>query len=104
MAAITNNKYQQGKIYRITDNSYTKCYYGSTTRNLNVRMKEHCFRYSRCKAKEIIDEFGIVNCKIELIEAFPCNSKSELEQRERFYIHSNDCVNRNMTKKRKRDE
>jgi hypothetical protein len=32
--------------------------------------------------------------KIVLIEMHPCNSKEELEKRERFYIESNDCVNR----------
>jgi uncharacterized membrane protein YheB (UPF0754 family) len=42
----------------------------------------------------LFDEFGVENCKIELVELFPCNSKIELEQREGFYIKNNDCVNK----------
>ena len=29
-----NNKYANGKIYKITDNAYTKCYIGSTEMRL----------------------------------------------------------------------
>ena len=34
------------------------------------------------------------NCKIELVENYPCNSKEELTAREGFYIQSNECVNK----------
>ena len=44
-------------------------------------------------AIEIFDEFGIEDCKIELIENYPCNCKEELLRREGHYIKSIDCVN-----------
>jgi hypothetical protein len=37
---------------------------------------------------------GLENCKIELVELFPCTCKAELEAREGFYIKNNECVNR----------
>ena len=36
-----NNKYQNGKIYKITDVGYNKCYIGSTTEGLSTRMARH---------------------------------------------------------------
>ena len=35
------NKYQNGKIYKITDIGYNKCYIGSTTEGLSLRMACH---------------------------------------------------------------
>ena len=35
------NKYQNGKIYKITDIAYNKCYIGSTTEGLSLRMARH---------------------------------------------------------------
>jgi hypothetical protein len=96
------SKYKNGKIYKITDIAYTKCYYGSTIDKLTNRMHKHRTHYKMFNnnktngltAFSIFDEFGIENCKIELVELFPCNSKIELEQREGFYIKNNDCVNK----------
>ena len=98
------NKYQQGKIYKIVDNAYTKTYYGSTTSTLSTRMGQHrsCYKrwgegkkgYGYVSSYEIFDEFGIENCKIELVELCPCNSKEELERREGEIIKANECVNK----------
>ena len=41
---------------------------------------------------DIFDEFGIDNCKIELLEVFPCTSKEELEQREGHWVRHEICV------------
>ena len=38
--------------------------------------------------------FGLENCKIALVELFPCASKMELERKEGEYIKNNDCVNK----------
>ena len=40
------------------------------------------------------DEYGVANCKIELIENYPCNSKEELLRREGEYIKNIECVNK----------
>jgi len=44
----------------------------------------------------IFDRFGFENCKIELVENVPCNSKEELTKREGFYIQNNQCVNKHI--------
>ena len=97
------NKYQRGKIYKIVDVGYNKCYIGSTTEKLlSNRMSRHRYEYKIYKdtlqkkmaSFDIFDEYGIDNCKIELIENFPCNGSEELRKREGHYIQNTDCVNR----------
>ncbi len=36
----------------------------------------------------------MANCKIELVDHFPCNSKEELHQREGEHVRNNECVNK----------
>jgi hypothetical protein len=43
---------------------------------------------------KIFDAFGVENCKIELVEMYPCVSKMELERKEGEYIKNNECVNK----------
>ena len=97
------NKYENGKIYRITNTAYTKFYYGSTYESLSKRFWRHkqvyrdylqgkaSYQHSICL---LFDEFGAENCKIELVELYPTQSKIELVQREGYYIQTNDCVNK----------
>ena len=92
------NKYQSGKIYKIIDVGYTKCYIGSTTEKLSSRMAKHRYTFSTSKDNTasclLFREFGIENCKIELIELYPCQSKEELYAREGFHIRTMECVNK----------
>ena len=99
------NKYHHGKIYKITDNAYTKCYIGSTVEKyLSIRMGKHrsCYRQFKknnahlCCSYNIFDEFGLENCKIELIEAYKCETKEELLKREGYYVKNTNCVNKLM--------
>ena len=84
------NRYENGKIYKITDIGYNKCYIGSTTETLSQRMARHKGRYKEylsggadnTRSHWLFDEFGVENCKIELVEIYPCNSKEELERQE----------------------
>ena len=97
------NKYENGKIYLITDIAYTKFYYGSTCESLSKRLWRHkhvykeylqgktAYKNSICL---LFDEFGCENCKIELVELFPTNSKIELRQREGYYQKNNPCINK----------
>ena len=91
------NKYRNGKIYKITDIENTKCYIGSTIMELSHRMMLHksCYKrkYRNITVYQIFDEFGFENCKIELIEHAPCDSKKDLEHREGYYIRCICCVN-----------
>ena len=88
------NKYQNGKIYKIVDLGYTKCYIGSTIDSLSKRMAKHRQSSNPTSSKSLFDEFGKNNCKIELIETYPCNSKDELKRREGFFIQAIECVNK----------
>ena len=93
--------YQNSKIYKIWDNCFTKCYIGSTVERLSKRFARHKENYNRYKNDKyhfvssfvLFDEFGVENCKIELVENFSCQSKEELFAREGHYIRSCECVN-----------
>ena len=41
----------------------------------------------------LFDEYGVDNCKIELIETYPCNSIDEIRQREAHYIQTIPNIN-----------
>jgi hypothetical protein len=95
--------YKNGKIYKIIDNAYTKMYIGSTTQPLYKRFSWHKSHYITWKNNnkrgkvmvyDIFDEFGVDNCKIELIEEFPCENRIQLDRKEGEYIKTNDCVNK----------
>jgi predicted GIY-YIG superfamily endonuclease len=85
-------KYDKGKIYKIIDNTNGNIYIGSTIQPLYKRLSQHKYPNSNhCMSKYIIDNG---NYDIILIENHPCNSKEELEKRERYYIENTDCINK----------
>ena len=77
------NKYQNGKIYKLVCDNSPLVYYGSTIQSLNTRLTHHKHQYNTCSSKELFD---LGNVSIVLVEDYPCNSKYELESRERIYI------------------
>tara|TARA_R110000824_G_C14824064_1_gene637082 strand:- start:38 stop:493 length:456 start_codon:yes stop_codon:yes gene_type:complete len=86
--------YQNGKIYKIIGGGLV--YYGSTTQDLKQRFSIHLNDKKRGKNLSVNSVLGLIDCKIELIEDFPCHSKKELLWRERFFIDNSECVNRNI--------
>ena len=91
-----NNKYQNGKIYKIIYlKEPNKIYIGSTIRTLEKRFLQHC---SQAKINDENNKITIYNFhmflnkhsnddfNIELIENYPCNSKNELEDREHIIM------------------
>ena len=96
------NKYQNGKIYKITDIGYNKCYIGSTTEEISQRMARHRQGFKRflkdnknyVRAYDLFNEYGIENCKIELIEYYNCNTLQELRKQEGLHIKNTECVNK----------
>jgi hypothetical protein len=76
------NKYQNGKIYKLTSKQTDNIYVGSTTKPLVQRMSGHKCDY-KCTSVEMLK---YDDCIIELIEDYPCDSKTELEKREQHYI------------------
>jgi len=100
----TDERYKNGKIYRLVSSLTTEVYIGSTIRTLNYRLNCHMTGYKQFLKKERCDctsfrlfEKGIDEVKIELIEKYSCNCKSELEKRERYWIENTvNCVNKNI--------
>lgn len=82
--------YQNGKIYKITCDETNSVYYGSTVQSLSKRLSQHKENKHLKKYKTNV----MTNLTISLIEVFPCNTKKELETRERHFIENNECVNR----------
>jgi len=88
----TINKYNNGKIYKIISYSNPDLvYYGSTIQPLSKRMDAHRNSKGRYKSEQII-ELG--DAKILLVENYSCNSKEELIRKESEYILNNNCVNK----------
>jgi len=89
-------KYQNGKIYKITNSENKEIYIGSTCHSLNCRMNGHRSDFKRGKTISSREILKYQDPLIVLIEDYPCNSKDELLKREQFYILNNDCVNKNI--------
>jgi hypothetical protein len=81
--------YLNSKIYMITSSAGLP-YIGATVVELNVRLSGH--KNNKCASKIHI---GQPDCKIELLENYPCNSKNELNARERYWIDNIECCNNN---------
>jgi hypothetical protein len=86
---VIDERYVNGKIYKIVCNETGEIYYGSTIQKLNERMNKHKSQ-KNCESKQIINRN---NYYCELIENYSCNNKKELETREKWYILNNDCIN-----------
>ena len=90
--------YSKGKIYKIIDESNGDLYIGSTIQELHTRFSTH----------HIFKQYNKImgNCKISLIEEYPCNSKRELFEREQYWMDKIDCINktRAFTSKKKEKE
>ena len=95
--------YSKGQIYKIVDVGQTKCYIGSTTQPLSVRMAGHRKAYKRytegndrryTSVYQMFNEFGVENCKIVWIKDFASKSKKELEAEEGRIQQETECVNK----------
>jgi len=85
--------YSKGKIYKIECNITGEVYYGSTTKHyLSVRIASHKY-YTTCVSRLIIER-GNYNYKV--IEYYPCDNKTELLTRERWWIENNVCINKQL--------
>jgi hypothetical protein len=90
--------YANGKIYKIT--SGDKTYIGSTCEpTLARRLAKHIGHYKHWKKgnRSNMSSFSLIETgqyEITLIELCPCGSKDELRARERFHIETNECVNK----------
>ena len=92
--------YEYGKIYKITSESTGFVYYGSTAQKyLSQRLSGHLGSYkSYLNGKcDYVTSFELLKCedyKMELIKYFPSVNKKQLTTEEAKYIRCNDCVNK----------
>ena len=96
-----SRNYQNGKIYCIRNTITDDIYVGSSCEpHLSKRMVKH---RSSAKANgrdknmllyQKMNELGIENFYIELIENYPCESKDQLRAREGHYIREMATLNK----------
>ena len=90
-----------GRIYKITSINTDKIYIGSTSKKLTERLRSHendykAFqngKYHYVKSYDILEK---ENYKIELLEEIEYDTRTELFQREGYYIrkYRDICVNK----------
>ena len=92
--------YQHAKIYKIEADG-TDPYVGSTAQLLlcsrfagHKRQHKHKLKTGKGGMTTSHSVLEKPNCRITLIENYPCNSKDELVARERWWINEIDCVNK----------
>ena len=98
-----HDKYQKSKIYKVVDSTYSDFYIGSTTQHfLCNRMASHRInykywrdgKYANSSVFKLFEKYGLENCKIELVELYPCKNIDELRQREGYWIKREPCINK----------
>lgn len=96
------NKYKNGKIYKICSSQCNDIYIGSTVQHyLSNRFGGHKQKYLKWlndKKCEYVSSFEIIkhsDAKIILLEKYNCNTKDELRAREQWWIDNTEaCVNK----------
>jgi hypothetical protein len=94
-------KYSDGKIYKLVAAGSLDCYIGSTCGNLAQRLWHHNHAFNnkelqnQCSSNKLFELYG--NVSIQLVETFPCKTKDELHKRERYWIEQTpSALNRNL--------
>jgi len=107
---MEDEKYKNGKIYKIISNFSDQIYIGSTTQPLNKRHYDHKKFYKRylegkCNRTMSSEIIKLGETDIILIESYPCENKNELHKRERYWIEKNrDIITNKGIPSRPREE
>jgi len=102
-------KYEYGKIYKLYSKEQNIIYIGSTAMYyLSQRLAKHISSYKiYLNTKDgYVYSFKVLECedyKIELLEDYPCANVYQLKTRERYYIENNECVNKNIPTRTKKE-
>jgi len=102
MEQIQINRYKNGKIYKIVCNVTGKVYIGSTCLpTLAKRLAQHRKDYKKYleQKQNYMTSYEIIqngNYSIFLLEECKCETKDQLVVRERFYVESIECINKNI--------
>lgn len=93
--------YQKSKIYKLWSPSKNLIYIGSTTETLAQRLAKHKNQHKRYNddntKTNYTTSFLVLDCedyKLELLEEYPCNNRTQLEKKEGEYIKNNECINK----------
>ncbi len=94
--------FSKSKIYKIVNNVNDECYVGSTTQTLAERYSGHLSDYRRYQKVSdryitsflMFDNYGLNNCRIELVENYSVKTRQELFARERVWIEKLNTVNK----------
>lgn len=89
----SDTRYINGKIYRLDYGDLT--YVGSTILPLSIRFRHHAGKNSTCSSRTLFERASAENgtVTINLIEEYPCESRTELNIREGYYQQQIKCVN-----------
>jgi hypothetical protein len=104
----------KGYIYKIqptVEHQPEEVYIGSTTKTLNERLQKHKYSYSRylngkdhnTSVFKLFDKYGLDNFDIILLEEIDFNDKKELTNLEGVYIKNNNCINRKIEGRTKKE-
>jgi hypothetical protein len=96
--------YKNAKIYKLWSPQGDDIYIGSTTQSLAVRKAGHNRDFkknNKCSSKILFEKYNDV--RIELLECCPCDNKEELTKREGHHIRNNDCVNKRIAGRTKKE-
>lgn len=93
--------FSYGKIYKLISDNTDKIYIGSTCSSLTLRLIKHkhnynCFLKGKGSSVSSYPLLSLGNVKILLLEKFPCETKKQLNARERYFIeqHRDICLNK----------
>jgi len=82
--------YQNGAVYALTDEVGVPFYVGSTTANIHYRFDVHKCYATRFPNRLVYRWFehvgGVDKVRVQLLTAFPCNTKEELLAEEQRHI------------------
>ena len=101
--------YQNGKIYSIRSYQTDLIYIGSTCNVLSKRFAQHKakYRYYKNDNSKIhtasVEILKYDDAYLELICSYPCNNRAELSREEGNHIRNNNCVNKNIAGRNKRE-
>jgi group I intron endonuclease len=84
-----------GHIYAIRNTINNEVYVGSTTRSIEHRFRQHCYRSvaGTSKLYQLMRQHGIDNFSIELICKYDCDSILALRKKEGHYIEQLGTLN-----------
>lgn len=97
----TEDNYEDSKIYKLTATGTTDCYIGSTSGSLQRRLWHHNHSAANPDTQKQTRACSLYEggrtVAIELVEAFPCANKTELNLRERYWIENTPtAINKNI--------